>query len=383
MFDIGLLTVSAVSVLSLFTVSLLVGEEVVIDDIEVTRQLEWNGFTSDVVTRQLTDSLREISVTAGSQVAALKVDETEIEKGIGAFDDYFQLSELINGTRSIFGLIPFHIDGEITETREEALFYARVYTPEQPEPLFEVEVNGDTNDIRQLMHSAALDLLGQMDPYLVAIYHRRLEEAAKEYDFPQTKIFAKRFLETKPVEEHFLIYGLLGRAHMIRAERDSALSSVQQQDEYEAAINYLNAALLQRPDFLFPLVNLGIINAERGDAAAAEKYFAAAVNVDPNYLETRIAWGDLLTKQDRDLDVLYQYVAAVELEPDDAELRDKLARSYLRVGMREAAREQWLSALQISPLTTAYLENARSLDPSEIMPAGENDNCVQSPALAC
>jgi tetratricopeptide (TPR) repeat protein len=259
-------------------------------------------------------------------------------------------------------MIPFYINGEITEKGGEAVFVARVYIQEgEEEEVKVVTARGDPKDLRGIMHEGALGILEEINPYIVALYYRQTETAAKRFDYPETKAAIERYLASRPVEEHFLAYGLLGRMHMLRAERDTLLTPEEKQAAYDAALEQLHAALRQKPDFLYPLINLGLIHAARGEYDMAERYYARAVEVNPDYLITRTSWGDMLIRQGRVRDAILQYVAAVEIEPEDDEIRDKLAGLYVRAGRPDAAREQWQEALLIKPTNVAYAENIRAL----------------------
>lgn len=363
MFDLGIFTIPLIGALSVFTVALFLGEDIVIEKIEVTHQMEWNGHGSDVVTRQLTDELREVSENAASELTGIEVDETQLEKGIESFEDYFEISVLINGARNLFGMIPYYIDGEMTEKRGEATFVARVYKQVDGEMIVDiVTASGDTNDIQGIMRQGAVGILEKVNPYILALYYRKQEAAAKQFDFPKTRTILDHYLEEQPVDTHYAAYGLLGRMHMIKAESDTALTPEQKQAEYDTSIKFLLAALRQRPDFLYPLVNLGLIHGLRGEIAVAEQYFARAVEANPNYLITRTSWGDMLARQGRLREAAIQYVAAVEIDREDAGLRDKLAKVYVDLGQYDAAREQWEEALFISPTTLAYAESIRGLE---------------------
>ena len=362
MFDFGLLTVPALAAAAVFTTALFVGEEIVIDKIEVSSQLEWSGYTTVVATRQLSDELRELGVNASSELTGIEIDETSLEKGVEAFEDYFEISTLINGTRNLFGMIPYYINGEITQKGGEAVFVARVYVQEGDEETVEmVTASGDPKDIHRIMHEGAVGILEVVNPYIVALYYRQTETTAGEYDYPQTQAAIERYLASRPVDEHFLAYGLLGRMHMLKAERDTSLTPEAKQAEYDAALHQLHAALRQKPEFLYPLINLGLIHAARGEFDLAERYYARAVEVNPNYMITRKSWGDMLIRRGRVHDAIIQYVAAVEIDPHDDGLRDTLAGLYVRAGRPEAAREQWREALMIEPTNIAYAENIKAL----------------------
>ena len=225
MLDLGIFTLPAIAALSVFVTALFIGEEIVIDKIQVSNQLEWSGYTTVVATRQLSDELRELGVNAASELTGIEIDETSLEKGVEAFEDYFEISSLINGTRNLFGMIPFYINGEITQKGGEAVFVARIYSKEGKEEKVKlVTTKGDPKELTAIMHEGALGILEEINPYIVALYYRQTETAEKQFEFPKTRAAIDRYLEARPVDEHFLAYGLLGRMYMLKAERDTTLT---------------------------------------------------------------------------------------------------------------------------------------------------------------
>ena len=348
MLDIGLLTLPTFAAIAALFAALFVGEDIVIERIRVSHQLEWAGYAPEVATRQLTDQIRELSQAAQSELTALNVDEGSLEKGIAAFEDYLEIGQLINGVRNTLGLIPYYVNGEITERRGQAVLRARV-TIEEEERVKLIEVTGDVNDMPGLMHEAALQLLETINPYVVALYHRRAEIDARAFEFPRTKASIQKYLKERPVSEHFLAYGLLGRMYMLKAERDTSLTDAQREETYAEAIRNLHAALRQQPDFLFPIINLGLIYRHQEKYALAERHFGRAVELNPNYLITRRAWAEMLRDQGRDREALVQYVAAAEIAPEAAEFRHELAKLYMKLGHPASAQEQYEEAIRLRP----------------------------------
>jgi Flp pilus assembly protein TadD len=362
MFDLGLLTYPVIGAVAVFAVALFSGEYVVIERLPVPYQLQWNGYSSDVATRQFTDALRKLNDDASSELTDIEVDPTNLQEGLGAFEDYFSITVLVNGARNVLGLIPYYVEGEIADVHGQEVMTVRVFTDKTDLPVYVSVTKGDADNIQPMIQAAAVDTLEHINPYVVCLYYRQTELAAGQFDFLKTQAAADRFLASEPLNKHFLIYGLLGRMHMLKAEQDKALTGDQKQAEYDVAMKYLEAALLQHDDFLYPYINIGLIYAGRGQNDVAEKYYARAVEINPNYLTTRTLWGDLLAKEGRWPEAAIQYVAAVEIDREDAGLRDKLARAYQALGQPDAARMEWREALRISPLTPAYASALRDLN---------------------
>ncbi|HEV7371639.1 tetratricopeptide repeat protein [Arenibaculum sp.] len=362
MFDFGILTLPALAASLVFFLALFTGEDIAIDKVSVSPQIEWSGYTETVATRHLTDELRELSVNASSELTGIEVDGSGLEKSVSAFEEYFELGLLVNGTRNLLGMIPYYINGEITEKHGEATFTARIYTKDEKRPVHTVSVKGDAKNIEPMLHEGALGILEKINPYIVALYYRRQELKDGQFEFPRTRELIQKFLQTRPVKEHYLAYGLIGRMHMLKAENDPALTPEQRAAEYAQASDHLHAALRQEPNFLFPIINLALMFTTERKYDLADQHFAEAVNVNPDYLLTRKAWADSLADQGRYEDAMHQYVAAVQIDPEDPALRDRLASVYAKLGHTDAARAQWERARDLDPVNPTYINSLDALN---------------------
>jgi len=361
MIDFGIFSVPLLAAGAVFALALLTGEDIALDRINVPESLVARGFDEIVITRQLSDYMREINDGASSELTSVDLDHGNLEQSIVAFERFFDIQLLVTGARNLLGLIPVFVNGEITEAGDDVVITIRVYNRDSKLPMHRAVVQGDPADMDALLEQTALETLHGINPYVVALYHRRHEMAAGDWDFPATHKAATHFLEERPPEQHFLIYGLLGRMHMLKAERDTTLSEEEREAEYARAVDLLHGALLQRPDFHFPYINLAVIQAEHGDFAAAEANFRRAAEINPRYRVTRELWAEMLLRQGRVEAALTQIVAAVEIEPRDAALRNRLGQLYLEVGRPDLAREQFERAVRLDPREREYLQNWRGL----------------------
>ena len=189
-----------------------------------------------------------------------------------------------------------------------------------------------------------------VNPYVVALYLRRIEAAERNYAFPRTRMVVERYLQDRPVEEHFLAYALLGRMAMVSAERQAGITPEQQQAGYAEARRYLEAAVLQQPDFLFATLNLGIVHAVVGNYDQADAYFRQGGRDRSERSGHPHELGRVLEKQGRIREAAFQWVAAVEIDRDDPVLRQELAETYLILGMLDEARTQIDQAIALDPI---------------------------------
>lgn len=358
--DLSILTLPFLAAGGVFALAMITGEDIALNRISVPWTLASRGFDEVVITRQISDYMSEINAGAASELSSVTLEEGSLEKSIGAFEDFFEIQLLVTGMRNLLGMIPVYINGEVTEQGDDLIITIRVYNKDEKVPVHRVTARGKPAEIDSMLRTAALDTLETINPYVVALYHRRAEMAAGAWDFPKTHESVAHYLTERPVEEHFLAYGLLGRMHMLRAERAPNLSASERAAEYDRAIELLKGALLQRPDFLFPNLNLAVIEADRGNFAVAEAYFRRAATINPQYRTTRELWADFLLKQGRTMEGLAQIVAAVEIDKKNPGLRNRLGQLYVQIGRPDLARTQFERALRLNPRNTDYLKNWRA-----------------------
>jgi len=359
MIDLGIFTVPLIGALSVFLVAFFTGDNISFDSIATPADMQWNGYDSNVVTRMLLDELRELNEDAVSEAVGLEVDSSYVDQSIGQYADYFGIGKLVDTTRNLVGANQYYVSSEIADVNGKIRYTARLFTPKSDQPVDTVKIDGDPADPAPMLQQAAEVLLTKINPYIMALHYFKQESATKQWDYPKTKEFLKLHIETPPPEDNYLSYDLIGRMHRRRAEFDTTLSPEQRHQELLDAIPPLMAALRQNANFLYTNLTLGTIYTDLEDFANADKYFAKAVSIDPNYLPARQRWGKSLAKQGRLREAVFQYVAAVEIAPDDAELRSTLGELYFKLNHTDDAMAQWKVAEYLDPSNGQIREDLR------------------------
>jgi tetratricopeptide (TPR) repeat protein len=349
MIDLGIFTVPLIGALSVFLVAFFTGDTISFDTIETPADMQWNGYDSTVVTRLLMDQLRELNEDAQSEAAGLAVDSSYVDESLGQYAEYFGIGKLVDTTRNLVGANQYYVSSEIADSNGKIVYTARLFTPKSDKPVDTVRVEGDPANPLPMLQEAAAQLLTRISPYIMALHFFKQESATKQWDYPKTREFLKLHIANPPPENDYLAYDLIGRMHRRRAEGDTTLNAEQRRQELLDALPPLMAALHQDADFLYTSLTLGTVYADLGDNANADKYLAKAVQIDPNFLPTRQRWAKSLVKQGRLRDAIFQYVAAVEIAPDDAELRNTLGELYSKLNYADAALAQWKIAEKLDP----------------------------------
>ena len=361
MIDFGLFTIPLLTAGAIFLTALFTGENIAIDNIRVLSSLDTSSHTEIVLTRALTDELRELNEAALAELPAAAADVTSADKSLYEFQEYFNLTTLVSSASNLLGFTPYYVSSDFTTRGSVTVFTARIYTRDKIEPVKEVQVKGSTDDLQPILHEAALQILEKIDPYVVALYYYREELAKNEFGFTKTRELLGSSLANSPRWKSYLAYNLIGRMHLTKARLATTLSDDERRAEIGTAIDYLKAALIQAPGFFLANRDLASAYADRHDYDLADRYFAKAATIHPNDLTTRQRWAEMLSEQGRIRDSIFQYVAAVELAPENADFRNKLAELYLKANRPDAARIQWQAARVIDPLHKAFTDKLRSL----------------------
>jgi tetratricopeptide (TPR) repeat protein len=362
--DLSVLVVPLLGAAGIFVVALLSSDNIAIENIRVPQALEEAGFSSIVATRMLIDDMHQINDAAVQEDVGLVFDSNFIDKSFSSYEDFFALNGVVDATRNLTVGIPFSVNGEITGSDKALTFRARIYHREDPDPMTEVAVTGDLDHFADMVRDGAAKIMLGIAPYVVALESYRDELAARKWDFARTRELLRLHIENPPPEDNYLAYELIARMHRMRAQEDGTLSPQERQAELDKALEYLQAAAVQNPEYYFTNLNLGRVYALRGDAAMADRYFAMAIRSNPDDVEVRQAWAQELADAGRFRDALYQYVAAVELDPDNAELHSQLAAAYLKLDRPDHARAQWERAHALDPLNRTYAASLAALPAS-------------------
>src|SRR5271166_1703645 len=164
---------------------------VIIDPFTVPKHFEEAGLTSEVMANRIGDRLRQIEVAAQTQ---MKKDNLTSLREEGSVPDVeipgtkLGLKTLVDITRTLFGVYPKHISGDIvvpvdTPTKVgsppvQQQATVTIYLTQGRSRSAGVSVVVAADDLGLLVQSTAETALGQVNPYVLAAYrddHREYE----------------------------------------------------------------------------------------------------------------------------------------------------------------------------------------------------------------
>jgi hypothetical protein len=187
MLDLGVITVPLLGASAVFLAALLAGNDITIDRIRVMSGVDTESHTELVLTRQLIDEMRSINESAEADLIGIDVGGSAVDKSLTEVTDYFNLSSLVANVRDLTGITPYHIGGEVTPEKEGIRFTARIFTPGDGSPVTQVTVVGKASDLKPMLHEAALQILTNISPYVVALYYFHEEMADDSMAFTKTR----------------------------------------------------------------------------------------------------------------------------------------------------------------------------------------------------
>lgn len=298
MFD-GFLSLPVLAVAAFFTVSYFVNPgTIIIEDISVPHKLEDKGFNHEVAAGMLTEAVAKIADSAGTARGTQTSEITAQGRSVEALSDWFGLGQPIRSTQVALGFLPYTFAGEIVEKGDDLLLTIKGESPAYWH--FSIEEHGKADDVEALIERAAVRLMQEIDPYLVAVYHFRNE--GPDSGYPKTKAALDFCLVHAQRRQLPWVYSLWG--DMLRRE-----------GKYEDATIKFRQALTLDPTFPRPMMRWGNALANQGRHEEAIGRYKKTLEIEPDYPEALVAWGESLTALGQHDEARRKYEEAVAMDP--------------------------------------------------------------------
>jgi tetratricopeptide (TPR) repeat protein len=287
----------------------------IIDPFTVPKQFEEAGLAPEVMANRIGDALRQMETATDSQMkkdilASLHDEGSPPDVEIPGTS--LGLKTLVDITRSIFGINPKHISGDIvawveTLTNTQPPIAKRqatitVYLAQGRNRNAAVSVEAAADDVELLVRRTAETVLWQVNPYVYASYladHREYRRA----------IEIVRAMAENPSEDLLHKAAALGLwGHVLTKQR-----------KYDEAVAKLELAAKLYPKLGFAYNNWGAALEGQGkyDEAIA-KFRKAIALIDPKHAAFPYSnWGDALNYQRKYDEAIAKCRKAIELDPKD------------------------------------------------------------------
>lgn len=308
MFD-SIITIPLLAVGAFFGVSYFVSPNtIVIQELTVPVKIEEEqGYNSKVVSGLLSNALARIADTAGTNRGNYVSEGSAQAQSVEALSDWFGLAQPIRATQVALGFLPYAFSGEFIQDGEDLVL--RINGESSKYWHFELERRRADGDVLALINDAALGLLQEIDPYVVAVYHFRREIPTK--DFTNTKEAIDHALVHSPRKNLPWVYALL--AHVLFFEGD-----------HEGSILKNRQALALDPTFPRPMMRWGENLAVLGRHDEAIGRFKRVLEIDPNYPEAVVYWANSLMAKNDLAGARAKFREAYEMDPNF----DRIVHAY-------------------------------------------------------
>ncbi|HEX4498615.1 MAG TPA: tetratricopeptide repeat protein [Thermoanaerobaculia bacterium] len=320
---------------------------VIIDPIEVPKDLADNGYTPQVVAQRLAAEITALRREArmrgrleeGYELSSAQTDFTVPAAGIS-------YRSIIRYARQIFRRPEQLVQGEIVRDCQGAQetgaaestagsLYLVLRTRER-HTFPKVEAAAD-RELPSLLKRAAFELAVIADPYLVMNYWFAVDQREGRFDFERTIAAARRCLTQTGANEHYRAYTTWGNALVVKRDIAAAearlaaalrlaprsaqafnglgnLKRVTRRYDHAAAMYRRAIAIDRRQGYVWS--NLGNVENDRRKYGAAVRRFRRAIRLDPRFAAAWSGQGYALWKLGRSDDAEVAFSRAVDLDPN-------------------------------------------------------------------
>jgi tetratricopeptide (TPR) repeat protein len=363
------------------------------------------GYSEDVAAFRLWDDvmlINDSTPTAKDRVTLLPSSQQMDFEAPGAG---ISVQMVLRILRPFFGLDQTRITGEFLCTtedcaRESLALRLRVFRGGTMRIISLPTIGEETGggDIDAYFHAAALELLRELDPYVVAFFLYQTDKAAAEREalqlvgptHPQRKWalnllgfiaadrgdydeaigFYQRAITADETEGFAIAHTNWGDALRAKGDYDEAIEHYQQalaidprhsvaysgwanaladKGDMAAALEMHARAAEVDPESAFAYAHWGNALYTSGDLDGAIEKYSRATEIDPTYALGYYNWGVALeAKGDRD-GAIAKYIRATELDPEDAGAITSWALVLRAKGDLDGALERFAQAAAIEP----------------------------------
>jgi len=345
------LTLSLLAAVSFFGISVVSGLGAIsVEPIAVPPAIVKQGYTPEVMTRQLADEMRRIREVAASRLRSTDVPGKAKEETLQQLGEYFGVQIFVDAARRHLGVIRVAFSGEIHNAGGgDDVIELRVRAQVDDGRTILHTYRGRMDEVGRLLKAAAFDAMVIIDPYIATLYKRDEEMKAGHRDLPDTYALIAHCFKAMPRKDHHLVYNLWGRTLLV-------------QGRYDEAIEKFSAAVEMRPDFGAGYLNIGRTLIRIGRNAAALEMLERALTTYNDKAAVHREMFVAHVAMDQPTEALAHIEKAIHAAPEDAELYAMQATLYRDLGRHSDAAAAYRQALRLDPTEPKYQEGlARAL----------------------
>lgn len=263
--EFGILTLPALIASAFFGIAVLKqADPLVVYPVPVPPALEEQGYTGKVVANRLTAEIGSITEQARTLRDTRDFAVVDEETPVEAIGDYFELLAPVHAIQEYWGRVNFSFSADVVRVGDG---YQMNMAGKNNRTLHAFRSSVAANDPQSLIHTAAIEMMRFMDPYVVASYTYETTRAAGGTDYSATLRELRNCMGVIPDTDWHWIHNLWGLVLFRQGNPDAAIERYQQ-------------ALRIRPGFVLAVYNWGDALLAKGDAAGAIEKYAEVIALD-------------------------------------------------------------------------------------------------------
>jgi Tfp pilus assembly protein PilF len=324
-------------------------DALIIDPFTVPKRFEEAGLTSEVMANRIGDALRHIEITTQTQ---MKKDNLTSLRDEGSMPDVeipgtkIGLKTLVDITRAVFGIYPKHVSGDI-------VVHATVPPNAEPQATVTFYITQGRNrgeaesvgvsalDIGLLAQRTAEMVLGQVNPYVLAVYRE------EHHEFDEAVEIVQRMVQD-PSED---------RIHTSAAFNLWGVVLEDQMKDDDAVAKYQKAIELDPKKTRFAYFNWGIVvhRQKKYDEAVAK--YHKTIELNPKDAVAYNNWGEVLYDQKKYGEAAAKYQKAIEFNPKYADAYNNWGFVLYDQKKYEEAVAKYRKAIEFNPKNSVAYTN--------------------------
>ncbi|MDW8300987.1 MAG: tetratricopeptide repeat protein [Bacteroidia bacterium] len=307
-------------------------QELVIEPFLVYDELKKQGVEGTVLSSTIIDKINEIKEFANTSKETQAFSKQRAAKPIQirlpVVGSGFSISGVYEQVKSALGKTPKTVSGSVIQYGKKTTLIINIMGKS-----FRKSIPTDSNTVDKLIDFAAITILKQTEPYLLAAY------CMQKKDYDQAIEISRYCLTHEPQSDDKWAYLILGRAEFMKGNEDSA-------------IEYCKKAITLDKKFAYAYTNWGVIlqlSRKGPNYEAAIQKYKEAIKINPKYIAPHLNWGTILQAQKKYNEALEKLKTAYELDKNDKFIPHRIGNVYFEMRKYDEAIEWYKKSIDIAP----------------------------------
>ncbi|MDW8347436.1 MAG: tetratricopeptide repeat protein [Bacteroidia bacterium] len=307
-------------------------EDLIIEPLLVYDELKKQGFEGTVLCSSIIDKINEIKEFANTskETQAFRKQSTvkPIQVRLPIVGSGFSLNTVYEQVKIALGKSPKIVSGSIMQYGKKTTININVTGKS-----FRKTVVTDSTAVDRLIEFAAMSIIRQTEPYLLAAYY------IQKKDLDNAMEVSRYCLTHEPKSDDKWAYLIMGRAEFMKRNE-------------QAAIEYCKKAIQIDKKFVNAYTNWGLMlqtSTKNPDYEQAIQKYKEAIKINPKYVNAYLNWGTTLHAQKKYNEAIEKLKTAYSLDKNDKIIPHRIGYAYYEMKKYDEAIDWYKKSLEIDP----------------------------------